>query len=99
MSKRFKFTSRVIGVTDDNKPSYQPVYHDTLLKRDYNLKQVEDLLNSQYIQIERFDKINEMHVITKTKLENEIKRLKCINEQLEERLEDSGLGIVLRGDC
>ena len=73
--KRFKFTSRLRGVTDDNKPRYHPVYYDTLRKRDYTLKETEDLLNSLYAQIERFDKINEMHVIEKTRLENEIERL------------------------
>ena len=32
-------------------------------------------------------------------LKQEVKRLKCINTQLEERLEDSGLGIILKGGC
>lgn len=32
-------------------------------------------------------------------LKEENKQLKCINDQLEERLENSGIGVALKMDC
>ena len=32
-------------------------------------------------------------------LKKENKQLKCINDQLEERLENSGIGVALKMDC
>ena len=50
------------------------------------------------IRDEFIDLLNEQQTeITELKEENE--KLHCINDQLEERLESSGIGIALKMDC
>ena len=44
------------------------------------------------------DKLNEQQS-TISALKEENKQLKCINDQLEERLENSGIGVALKMDC
>lgn len=38
-------------------------------------------------------------VVLLNELYRENKKLKCINDQLEERLENSGIGVALKMDC
>ena len=42
---------------------------------------------------------NELLKEKNEQLESENKKLQCINDQLEERLENSGIGIALKMDC
>ena len=56
------------------------------------------------IEIEKKWQLEKSQYYIKIKEENEMlksenKKLHCINDQLEERLENSGIGIVLKMDC
>ena len=52
---------------------------------EFTMDTVLDLLNEQQATI--------------SALKEENKQLKCINDQLEERLENSGIGVALKMDC
>ena len=57
-------------------------------------------LEKENEQLKKEHKIAIDEMITDYKnLEKENKQLKCINDQLEERLENSGIGVVLKMDC
>ena len=76
-----------------------PFFADLEEHRDMSIKEVVDLLNEMF---EKLDKKQEKSVelfFKYKKLQEENEQLKCINEQLEERLEESGIGIVLKMDC
>lgn len=50
---------------------------------------------------ELMNNVNENELLKEKneQLESENKKLQCINDQLEERLENSGIGIALKMDC
>ena len=52
---------------------------------EFTMDTVLDLLNEQQATISQLKEENE--------------KLKCINDQLEERLENSGIGVALKMDC
>ena len=76
-----------------------------------DFRKIEDLLNSQHDENQRlkkeFDSFSHnwalMYDEAKNKVEElskENKKLNCINKQLEDRLENSGIGVALdMGEC
>ena len=58
---------------------------DTEKNKRLEIEDIVDLLNEQQATIQS--------------LKEENKQLKCINDQLEERLESSGIGVALKMDC
>ena len=52
----------------------------------------------QILEDDVCDLVNEQQATIQS-LKEENKQLKCINDQLEERLENSGIGVALKMDC
>ena len=55
-------------------------------------------MSIEYICRKVEKKLNEQQA-TISQLKEENEKLKCINDQLEERLENSGIGVALKMDC
>ena len=68
-------------------------------KREEIVKQSDNVNDLTLFALDLQEKLEELNDENR-QLEREIKKFKCINKQLEDRLENSGIGIALdMGDC
>ena len=68
-------------------------------KKEEILKQSDNVNDLTLFALDLQEKLEELND-ENHQLEREIKKFKCINKQLEDRLENSGIGIALdMGDC
>ena len=65
----------------------------------FDLTLVCDVLNRLDLKLKHYNEVNGEQQATIQSLKEENEQLKCINDQLEERLENSGIGVALKMDC